>query len=441
MVSTLCYLIYHLLVSSIDFLSGHTLGVSNAGVAPARVPPPIPPSCRASHPPPIPSSDSGTLHFDLQGSKGKGFIGFNLNDIQRIVFESRFVVGLSFRALSDNGLLLCGTDNDTHPTQFFSLELVHGKLVFEFNSGKGLVSMASEGKYSGNGQWFSVHILRVFQFGAMLTSTMDYVNGRHDSPSLPMNLRHLYIGGLPIYVVAPTVTNRYLGFAGCIKDFDVANSESLFDFTKPDRRGSNETRGSCYDNAQPGLGFNGSSWARFDDFNLSAEFNVQVTFRTSSRDGLLFLITSVPDSTGNRKHMRLEQKSGQMILTYNTTTNESRVVWTEPGLGNDTHSSYMMCQMSWHTVRVTKLGSNLTVALDDVHSVSKPVGYGTNMTGKLFLGGYPAYQLEGYHSVFTGFKGCLKEFTMDGNTLHFADLTQLSHVSLACPLGSSEGGI
>lgn len=48
-----------------------------------------------------------------------------------------------------------------------------------------------------------------------------------------------------------------------MKDFDVANSESLFDFNKPDSRGSNETRGLCYDKAQPGLGFNGSSWARF----------------------------------------------------------------------------------------------------------------------------------------------------------------------------------
>ena len=78
-----------------------------------------------------------------------------------------------------------------------------------------------------------------------------------------------------------------------------------------------------------------------------------------------------------------------MILTYNTTTNESQIVWTEPGLGNDTQSSYMMCQMNWNTVRVTKQGSNLTVALDDVHSVTKPVRYGTNMTGQLFLGGYP----------------------------------------------------
>ena len=69
--------------------------------------------------------------------------------------------------------------------------------------------------------------------------------------------------------------------------------------------------------------------------------------------------------------------------------NESQVIWTEPGLGNDTQSSYLMCQMNWHSVRVTKKGPNVTITLDEVHSVSRPMGHGTNMTGELFLGGYP----------------------------------------------------
>ena len=57
---------------------------------------------------------------------------------------------------------------------------------------------------------------------------------------------------------------RYLGFAGCIKDFDVADDpDSLFDLSKANMTGSNEMPGSCYDTAQPGLGFNGSAWARF----------------------------------------------------------------------------------------------------------------------------------------------------------------------------------
>ena len=69
---------------------------------------------------------------------------------------------------------------------------------------------------------------------------------------------------------------------------------------------------------------------------------------------------------------------------------ESQVIWREPGLGNDTQSSYLICQMNWHSVRVTKKGPNVTISLDELHSVSRLMGHGTNMTaGELFLGGYP----------------------------------------------------
>ena len=41
-------------------------------------------------------------------------------------------------------------------------------------------------------------------------STREYDNGRHDPPSNSMNLRKLYIGGIPNHVVAPHLTNRYV---------------------------------------------------------------------------------------------------------------------------------------------------------------------------------------------------------------------------------------
>jgi len=94
--------------------------------------------------------------------------------------------------------------------------------------------------------------------------------------------------------------------------------------------------------------------------------------------------------------------------------------------------------MKWHSVRVTKQGLNVTITLDEYHSVSRPVAHDTNMTGELFVGGYPAKQLGGGHGLATGFKGCLKKFTLDGNSLHFAQAADLSHVSSACPLNNSE---
>lgn len=94
--------------------------------------------------------------------------------------------------------------------------------------------------------------------------------------------------------------------------------------------------------------------------------------------------------------------------------------------------------MNWHSVRVIKQSPNVTITLDELHSVSSPMRHGTNMTGELFLGGYPAQQLEGGHEVATGFKGCLKKFTLDGNSLQFAQAADLHKVSSACPLTSSE---
>lgn len=61
----------------------------------------------------------------------------------------------------------------------------------------------------------------------------------------------------------PSLFSRYLGFVGCIGDFEVDNDKPLFDLTTLDVIGPDKSKESCYNLAQPGLGFNGSSWARF----------------------------------------------------------------------------------------------------------------------------------------------------------------------------------
>lgn len=74
---------------SISFLSGHTLGVSNAGVIPARVLPPIPKTCRAPFNPPTPSNNARTVHFGLLESKLESYIGFNLTNERSAIFKER----------------------------------------------------------------------------------------------------------------------------------------------------------------------------------------------------------------------------------------------------------------------------------------------------------------------------------------------------------------
>jgi hypothetical protein len=44
-------------------------------------------------------------------------------------------------------------------SQFVSLELVDGNLVYQFNTGSGLVRMRTTGTYSVGGIWYKVHVL------------------------------------------------------------------------------------------------------------------------------------------------------------------------------------------------------------------------------------------------------------------------------------------
>lgn len=50
---------------------------------------------------------------------------------------------------------------------------------------------------------------------------------------------------------------------GCMGDMEVKGNAALFDITNFDIKGPDKSSDSCYDVAQPGLGFNGSAWARF----------------------------------------------------------------------------------------------------------------------------------------------------------------------------------
>ena len=69
-----------------------------------------------------------------------------------------FVVTLSFRASIGDGILFYIADNETTPTQYVSLELVDGKLHYEFNNGINIVSIETGNTttYYGQGEWYKV---------------------------------------------------------------------------------------------------------------------------------------------------------------------------------------------------------------------------------------------------------------------------------------------
>lgn len=74
------------------------------------------------------------------------------------------MISIEFRALAPNGVLFVVADNRT--TQFVSLELVDGNLVYQFNTGSGLVRMRTTGTYSFGGIWYKVSMSRMLELEA-----------------------------------------------------------------------------------------------------------------------------------------------------------------------------------------------------------------------------------------------------------------------------------
>ena len=72
-----------------SLFSGHTVGVSKAGVIRAMAPPPVPPSCSPPLTPLTTSNEAGRVHFSLKGSGGQGYIGFEMTKQQRGIFNEK----------------------------------------------------------------------------------------------------------------------------------------------------------------------------------------------------------------------------------------------------------------------------------------------------------------------------------------------------------------
>ena len=83
-----------------------------------------------------------------------------------LLFElfSSFVITMSFRATVGDGIIFYIANSNTNPTQYVSLEMVSGRLRYEFFTGKGKVTIETGNVtlYAGHGNWYKVISFAVF---------------------------------------------------------------------------------------------------------------------------------------------------------------------------------------------------------------------------------------------------------------------------------------
>lgn len=65
---------------------------------------------------------------------------------------------MSFRASVGDGIVFYIANSETNPTQYVSLEIIDGRLRYEFFNGEGKVTIETgeTSKYATHGKWYKV---------------------------------------------------------------------------------------------------------------------------------------------------------------------------------------------------------------------------------------------------------------------------------------------
>lgn len=433
----------------VNIFSGRSLGVSLAGVSPAlnviptalpTTPPPTkpPPTCGSSYPPLRNSSREDEVRLD-----GSDHIAFHASAEVLNFTKTRFVISVKFRSLVPNGVLLYAANNLQTPTHFISLELVNGRLVFKYNAGFKTVKVLSTfTNYSDGGYFYTVRLLRINQFGAMLVvSNKDYGNQRQGDEKVPLEINTpFYYGGVPRDINLTHLECHGVGFLGCMGPLEIQDgnfkSRTFNPRTDRDERDSDYNFKPCYNEIQAQVGFSGDGHIVYDsNYSLPVETNIAIIFRTTTRSGLLMSITN---SSGPGS-VTLEQLEGQVVLIFNNAHNSSVIRWTDPSIPEEGqyNASFHLCDNNFHRVVVSRNKGIVELRVDDHEPVEGvlPSAFTLNQ-GTFHIGGVPDGSGFQTHSGLShkGLAGCVQGLKIDEQAVGLVrlDPSQLHNVQIGC---------
>eukprot|EP00794_Sanderia_malayensis_P010016 gene10016-11039_t len=425
-----------------NFHQSVSYGVSKAGVSLSAYAPQLPkpaPTCGTAFPSIAHSAIPSEVQFDsVPWTGSQPYIGFELSAAQKFFLKMSFVITLEFKATARDGIIFHIANNQTNPTQYVSLEMVDGKLQFQFSSGTGPLTVSTTRDYSQGSKWHLIHMLRINQFIAILIpqskeyqSNYNFMPGKDFIVGTPV-----YIGGLPTSIVAKQFVNRNNGFKGCLRRYEVASDMKFFalNYAAPTFAvGANP----CYANVETGAYFNTTSWILYDNnFVFGENFTMKFSFRTYHRSGLFFYLFSndttngVDVNTTRSKYMIFEMTVGKINLHYKPIIDQPAEIisWIDP----NSNYSHLICDQQWHNVQIVKLGDTMTISVDYFTSKMQ-LTRSAILVGNLYIGGLPDHILKPGNSART-FNGCLKSFSF-GNQDMMRKAKSGQDVGFGCPVG------
>ncbi|KAK6492955.1 pikachurin-like isoform X1 [Huso huso] len=154
---------------------------------------------------------------------GRSYLTYDSKDILKRVSGSRSNLFMRFKTTAKDGLLLWRGDSPMrHNSDYISLGLQDGALVFSYNLGSGVATIMVNGSFH-DGRWHRVKAVRDGQSGKMTVDDYGAKTGKSPGMMRQLNINggDLYVGGMK--EIALHTNRQYMrGLVGCISHFTLS---------------------------------------------------------------------------------------------------------------------------------------------------------------------------------------------------------------------------
>ncbi|KAJ7994325.1 hypothetical protein DPEC_G00264700 [Dallia pectoralis] len=158
---------------------------------------------------------------------GRSYLTYDNRDVLKRVSGVRTNMFMRFKSTAKDGLLLWRGDSQVRPnSDFLSLGLQDGALIFSYDLGSGVANVMVNGSFS-DGRWHRVKAVRDGQSGKLTVDDYGAQTGRSPGKMRQLNINGvLYVGGMREVSLH---TNRQYsgGLVGCISHLTLSTDYHL----------------------------------------------------------------------------------------------------------------------------------------------------------------------------------------------------------------------
>uniref|UniRef100_A0A7E4ULG0 Laminin subunit alpha-1 n=1 Tax=Panagrellus redivivus TaxID=6233 RepID=A0A7E4ULG0_PANRE len=316
---------------------------------------------------------------------GHGYLQLDVSSSWNL--RKRTVIMLSFMSYSPDGLLFfVGKDHD-----HLVVELSGGFVSLSFDLGSGVRRIKSNNGTYNNGKMHTIQINRNERHAKLIVDSNDIVEGESPGTMFEMSISDsIYLGGLPQEVNARFTVQP---LRGCLKNLKI------------DSDYANLGQYSAAKGIQPSCPYTLvrtasliSERAQLTVPKLAAKdkFDLSLRFRTQQTPAHIVSVLSAE----NEDLLHAFFENGEVVVGINGDDEELRLKYPSAEEGN------------WHSLHLSRTGTELEATLDDITNKSINVGGFTPSDNlRVQLG-----KQEDRHFV-----GCLADLVWNGHIVNFAD--------------------